>query len=93
MPTSALLTAGETLKLKIRYAEEGFVHADLFADETGFTPRPAWQVIEAARRQMLTGELSLATAPTTHVYLRDARCTSPSAPPTVGWAYDCSWKA
>ena len=50
MPTSALLTAGETLKLKIRYAEEGFVHADLFADETGFTPRPAWQVIEAAHR-------------------------------------------
>ncbi len=73
MPTSALLTAGETLKLKIRYAEEGFVHADLFADETGFTPRPAWQVIEAARRQMLTGELSLATAPTTHVYLRDGQ--------------------
>ncbi|MBK8334193.1 MAG: hypothetical protein KAY11_20975 [Ilumatobacteraceae bacterium] len=49
------------------------MHADLFADETGFTPRPAWQVIEAARRQMLTGELSLATAPTTHVYLRDGQ--------------------
>ena len=30
-----------------------------------------WQVIEAARRQGLTGELSLATAPTTIVYLRD----------------------
>jgi hypothetical protein len=30
-------------------------------------------VIEAARRQMLTGELSLATAPTTHVYLRDGQ--------------------
>ena len=52
-------------------AEELSVHADLFAREGGFTPRPAWQVIEAARRQMLTGELSLATTPTTHVYLRD----------------------
>jgi hypothetical protein len=49
------------------------VHADLFAKEGGFTPRPAWQVIEAARRQLLTGELSLATTPTTHVYLRDGQ--------------------
>ena len=49
------------------------MHADLFANEGGFTPRPAWQVIEAARRQMLTGELSLATTPTTHVYLRDGQ--------------------
>ena len=47
------------------------MHADLFARDGGFTPRPAWQVIEAARRQILTGELSLATTPKTHVYLRD----------------------
>ncbi len=52
-------------------AEELSVHADLFARDGGFTPRPAWQVIEAARRQILTGELSLATTPKTHVYLRD----------------------
>ncbi|HEX2784751.1 MAG TPA: hypothetical protein VHN36_14295 [Ilumatobacteraceae bacterium] len=44
---------------------------DLFPDETDFTPRPAWQVIEAARRQYLTGELTLHTAPTTRVYMRD----------------------
>ncbi|MGB8860412.1 MAG: hypothetical protein WCC60_14190 [Ilumatobacteraceae bacterium] len=49
------------------------MHADLFANEGGFTPRPAWQVIEAARRQVLTGELTLATTPTTHVYLRDGQ--------------------
>jgi hypothetical protein len=49
------------------------VHADLFAHEGGFQPRPAWQVIEAARRQRLTGELALATAPTTTVYLRDGQ--------------------
>ena len=49
------------------------VHADLFVQEGGFTPRPAWKVIEAARRQQLTGELSLATTPTTHVYLRDGQ--------------------
>ncbi len=54
-------------------AEEPTVHADLFAGEGTFTPRPAWQVIEAARRQQLTGELSLATTPTTHVYLRDGQ--------------------
>ena len=54
-------------------AEELCVHADLFASDSGFTPRPAWQVIEAARRQLLTGELSLATTPTTHVYLRDGQ--------------------
>ncbi|HNJ96580.1 MAG TPA: hypothetical protein PLV13_00535 [Ilumatobacteraceae bacterium] len=47
------------------------VHVDLFAHEGGFTPRPAYQVIEAARQQRLTGELALATAPTTRVYLRD----------------------
>ncbi len=44
---------------------------NLFPDETDFTPRPAWQVIEAARRQYLTGELTLHTAPTTRVYMRD----------------------
>ena len=49
------------------------MHADLFARDGGFTPRPAWQVIEAARRQMLTGQLSLATTPTTHVFLRDGQ--------------------
>jgi len=66
-------TDGETLKVKKLSAEDLSVHADLFAHEGGFTPRPAWQVIEAARRQMLTGELSLATTPTTHVYLRDGQ--------------------
>jgi len=49
------------------------VHVDLFTHEGGFTSRPAWQVIEAARRQMLTGEISLATTPTTRVYLRDGQ--------------------
>jgi hypothetical protein len=44
---------------------------DLFPDEPEFTPRPAWQVIEAARRQYLTGELTLHTTPTTRVFLRD----------------------
>jgi len=47
------------------------VHADLFSLDGAFTPRPAWQVIEAARRQVLTGELTVATTPATHVYLRD----------------------
>ena len=70
---SALLTHGETLKLKKVSAEEHSVHADLFPHEGTFTARPAWQVIEAARRQVLTGELSLATTPTTHVYLRDGQ--------------------
>lgn len=49
------------------------MRVDLFPEETGFTPRQAWQVIEAARRHGLTGELSLATAPTTNVYLRDGQ--------------------
>ncbi|MDO8364216.1 MAG: hypothetical protein Q7V88_15085 [Actinomycetota bacterium] len=49
------------------------MHADLFPDEGGFTPRPAWQVIEAARRQHLTAELSLPTTPPTNVYLRDGQ--------------------
>jgi hypothetical protein len=45
--------------------------ANIFPDEDGFTPRPAWQVIEAARRQYLTGELTLSTSPATRIYLRD----------------------
>lgn len=49
------------------------VHVDLFANEGPFAARPAWQVIEAARRQVLTGELVLATTPATHVYLRDGQ--------------------
>lgn len=44
---------------------------NLFPDQAGFTPRPAWQVIEAARRQYLTGELTLPTKPATRIYLRD----------------------
>ena len=44
---------------------------NLFPDEAGFTPRPAWQVIEAARRQYLTGELALPTNPATRIFLRD----------------------
>jgi hypothetical protein len=47
--------------------------ANLFPDEAGFTPRPAWQVIEAARRQYLTGELKLSTNPATRIYLRDGQ--------------------
>ena len=45
--------------------------ANLFPDEASFTPRPAWQVIEAARRQYLTGELRLPTNPQTRLFLRD----------------------
>jgi hypothetical protein len=44
---------------------------NLFPDESEFTPRPAWQVIEAARRQQLSGELTLQTTPATRIYLRD----------------------
>jgi hypothetical protein len=44
---------------------------NLFPDETDFTIRPAWQVIEAARRQYLTGELTLHTTPTTRIFMRD----------------------
>lgn len=47
------------------------MRVELFPDEASFTPRPAWQVIEAARQRHLTGELLLATAPATSVYLRD----------------------
>ena len=45
--------------------------ANLFPDEAGFSPRPAWQVIEAARRRYLTGELTLPTTPATRLFLRD----------------------
>jgi hypothetical protein len=45
--------------------------ANLFPDEAGFSPRPAWQVIEAARRRYLTGELTIPTTPATRVFLRD----------------------
>ncbi len=44
---------------------------NLFPDEASFSSRPAWQVIEAARRRYLTGELTLPTNPTTRVFLRD----------------------
>ena len=47
--------------------------ANLFPDEAGFTPRPAWQVIEAARRQYLTGELTLPTSPATRIFMRDGQ--------------------
>jgi hypothetical protein len=70
---SSEFTDGENLKKWCGRAETSIVHADLFAAEGGFTPRPAWQVIEAARRQVLTGELTLATTPATHVYLRDGQ--------------------
>ena len=45
--------------------------ANLFPDEAGFSSRPAWQVIEAARRRYLTGELMLPTTPATRIFLRD----------------------
>ena len=70
---SSEFTDGENLKIWCGVAEVPDVHADLFADQGEFTPRPAWQVIEAARRQVLTGELTLATTPATHVYLRDGQ--------------------
>ena len=47
--------------------------ANLFPDEAGFTPRPAWQVIEAARRQYLTGELTIPTTPATKIFLSDGQ--------------------
>jgi len=49
------------------------VNVDLFGDDGASLPCPAWQVIEAARRQYLTGELVLETNPPTHVYLRDGQ--------------------
>jgi hypothetical protein len=49
------------------------VDVDLFAPNASPTPRPAWQVIDAARRQYVTGELLLDTSPPTRVYLRDGQ--------------------
>jgi hypothetical protein len=46
---------------------------DLFDQGADTSPRPAWQVIEAARRRYLTGLLVLETTPPTHVYLRDGQ--------------------
>ena len=49
------------------------MNVDLFGADSASLPCQAWQVIEAARRQYLTGELILDTNPPTHVYLRDGR--------------------
>ena len=57
--------------LAVRADASPVADADLFPDEASFTPRPAWQVIEAARRQYLTGELRLPTNPQTRLFLRD----------------------
>ena len=40
--------------------------ANLFPDEAGFSPRPAWQVIEAARRRQIFGP-AVAEVPLTRV--------------------------
>ncbi len=62
------------LKTLAQRADATFVaDTNLFPDEAGFTPRPAWQVIEAARRRYLTGELTLATSPTTKIFMRDGQ--------------------
>jgi hypothetical protein len=55
----------------VRADASSVADANLFPDEAGFTPRPAWQVIEAARRRYLTAELTLPTTPATRIYLRD----------------------
>ena len=49
------------------------MQVDLF--DTGASPdtRPAWQLVEAARRRYLTGRLELETNPPTNVYLRDGQ--------------------
>jgi hypothetical protein len=60
------------LKTLVAHADGTSVaDANLFPDEASFSPRPAWQVIEAARRRYLTGELTLPTTPATKIYLRD----------------------
>ena len=61
------------LKFLSRRAETSHVDVDLFDLGDPATPRPAWQLIEAARRRYLTGLLVLDTAPTTNVYLRDGQ--------------------
>ena len=57
--------------LAVRADAISVADANLFPDEAGFSPRPAWQVIEAARRRYLTGELTLPTTPATRIFLRD----------------------
>ena len=57
--------------LALRADARSVADANLFPDEAGFSPRPAWQVIEAARRRYLTGELTLPTTPATRIFLRD----------------------
>ncbi|MBI4932323.1 MAG: hypothetical protein HY828_00490 [Actinobacteria bacterium] len=49
------------------------MEVDLFDNGDAVTPRPAWQVIEAARRRYLTGVLTLDTTPPTNIYLRDGQ--------------------
>jgi hypothetical protein len=49
------------------------MEVDLFDNGADHAARPAWQVIEAARRRYLTGQLVLETTPPTHVYLRDGQ--------------------
>ncbi len=61
------------LKFSSGHAETSVVQVDLFDQGADTSPRPAWQVIEAARRRYLTGLLVLETTPPTHVYLRDGQ--------------------
>lgn len=61
------------LKFSSRHAETSGVEVDLFDLNDGASPRPAWQLIEAARRRYLTGLLVLDTSPVTNVYLRDGQ--------------------
>ncbi len=49
------------------------MEVDLFDNSDAATPRPAWHVIEAARRRYLTGVLMLDTTPPTNIYLRDGQ--------------------
>jgi hypothetical protein len=49
------------------------MEVDLFEDPIVVKPRQAWQVVDAARRQYLTGVLTLETTPPTHVYFRDGQ--------------------
>jgi hypothetical protein len=61
------------LKFRSGGAETSVMQVDLF--DTGASPdtRPAWQLVEAARRRYLTGRLELETNPPTNVYLRDGQ--------------------
>jgi len=47
------------------------IDIDLFPHEQSFTTRQAWQVIDAARHQFLTGELTLEVQPPVRVFMRD----------------------